>query len=100
MEHALRYEQLPSGKVIARHLGEDGSVLEEQHTYGMLDIGIKYDFKAGVKIGETYFSKRRLVSQRSCEKARVAYPDMPRPRLCYFQSGGLTWSPRRGRGAG
>ncbi|HEX3719074.1 MAG TPA: hypothetical protein VH595_13990 [Verrucomicrobiae bacterium] len=77
MEHRFENEQLPSGKQINRHFGEDGFLVYEQHTYGMLDIGIKFDFKAGVKVDETYFSKRRLVSRRSYEKARIAYPDMP-----------------------
>jgi hypothetical protein len=43
----------------------------------MLDIGISYDFTAGEKVAETYFAKRRIVSRRTYEKARVAYPDMP-----------------------
>ncbi len=55
MEHRFDHEQLPSGKLIIRHFGEDGSLVDEQHTYGMLDIGIKFDFKAGMKVDETYF---------------------------------------------
>jgi hypothetical protein len=77
MDHDFKSEQLPSGKVIIRHFGEDGSLVEESHTYGVLDIGIRYDFKAGAKVDETYFAKRRLVSRRTYEKARLAYPDMP-----------------------
>jgi len=78
MEHVFKHEQLPSGKLIFRHF-VDGSLIEEHHTYGVLEIGIKYDFAAGVKIAETYFAKRRTVGRRTYEKARVAYPDMPPP---------------------
>jgi hypothetical protein len=67
MEHVFKHEQLPSGKVIIRHFGEDGSLLEEQHTYGPLDIGISYAFKGGNKIDEIYFAKRRMVSRRTYE---------------------------------
>lgn len=77
MEHVFKSQQLPSGKVITRHFGEDGSLLDEQHVYGTLDIGIAYEFRGGIKVGETYFSKRRLVSRRSYEKARAVFPDMP-----------------------
>jgi hypothetical protein len=77
MKNNLNYEQLPSGKVIVRNFGEDGSLVDEQHSYGMLEIGIKYDFKAGAKVNETYFSKRRIVTRRTYEKVRVAHPDMP-----------------------
>jgi hypothetical protein len=77
MEHRFDHEQLPSGKLILRHFGVDGSLIDEQHTYGVLDIGIRFDFEAGVKVAEKYFSKRRLVSRRTYEKLRIAYPDMP-----------------------
>jgi len=77
MEHRYDHEQLPSGKLIVRHFGEDGSLADEQHTYGVLDIGIRLDFEAGVRVDETYFFKRRLVSRRTYEKMRLAYPDMP-----------------------
>ncbi len=77
MEHVYDREELPSGKLIMRHFGEDGSLVEETHSYGTLDIGIKYEFEAGVKVYETYFAKRRMVSRRSYEKARTAYADMP-----------------------
>jgi hypothetical protein len=77
MEHASNHEELPSGKMIFRHFGEDGSLVEESHQYGTLDIGIKYEFEGGVKVSETYFAKRRMVSRRTYEKARTAYNDMP-----------------------
>src|SRR5881296_964591 len=48
MEHEFKHEQLPSGKMIFRHFCE-GSLVEEHHTYGVLDIGIKYDFTAGIR---------------------------------------------------
>ena len=72
-----QHEQLPSGKVVIRRFGDDGLLADEQHSHGLLDIGIRYDFKAGVKIDETYFANRRMVGRRTYEKARVAYPDMP-----------------------
>ena len=78
MEHVFKHEQLPSGKTIIRHFGDDGSLVEETHGYGLLDIAIKYDFGSGVKSGETYFCRRRLVSRRTYEKARKKYKDMPR----------------------
>jgi hypothetical protein len=77
MERVYKQEELPSGKVIVRTLGEDGSLIEESHGYGALDIGINYSFDAGVRISETYYAKRRMVSRRTYEKARAAYADMP-----------------------
>ena len=77
MEPVFKHEQLPSGKVIMRLFADDGTLLEERHTYGVLDIGIQYDFSEGAKIAETYFAKRRIVGRRTYEKARVAYADMP-----------------------
>lgn len=77
MEHVFKHEQLPSGKLIVRHYGDDGSLVDETHMYGIVDIGIKYDFRAGAKVDETYFAKGRMVSRRTYEKARTAYADMP-----------------------
>ena len=77
MEHVFKHEQLPSGKTIIRHFGDDGSLVEETHGYGVLDIAIKCNFQAGTKIDETYFAKGRMVSRRSYEKARATYTDMP-----------------------
>jgi hypothetical protein len=77
MEHVYKHEQLPSGKLIFKHFGEDGVLVEERHTYGNLDIGICYTFQADVKIDEAYFAKRRMVSRRAYEKERNAYNDMP-----------------------
>lgn len=77
MERVFRNEELPSGKVIFRDFDEDGSLLQEMHGYGTLDIAIKYAFDAGIKVCETYFAKRRMVSRRTYEKARTAYTDMP-----------------------
>lgn len=71
------HEVLPSGKTIIRQFGKDGSLCRESHNYGAIDIGISYTFQKGVKIEETYFSKSRLVSRKSYEKARANYPDMP-----------------------
>ena len=77
MEKLFKHEQLPSGKIIIRQFADDGSVIVETHRYGALEIAIKYDFREGVKIDETYFSKRRIVGRRTYEKARAAYADMP-----------------------
>ncbi len=76
-EHSTKREQLPTGKIIARQFSRSGSVIEEHHFYGDLDIGVKYFFKAGVKTDEMYFSRGRLVSRRVYEKARTDYKDMP-----------------------
>jgi hypothetical protein len=70
-------ERLPSGKIVRRDFGEDGTLTRESHSYGILDILIGYSFSNGVKTDETYMFKRRLVSRRSYEKARTAYADMP-----------------------
>lgn len=77
MERGPRYEKLPSGKSIVRLFDDDDSLVMEQHAYGTLDIGINFRFKAGVKVGETYFAKRRMVSRRTYEKSRASYSDMP-----------------------
>jgi hypothetical protein len=75
------FEELPSGKVVFRQVDAAGKLLFEMHGYGILEIGLKRQFADGVLIEETYFSKKRLVSRRSYEKAREAYPDMPPPDL-------------------
>src|SRR5262245_38676137 len=77
MKHTFKHEQLPSGKVIMRQFDGEGILVEETHAYGTLDVAIKYDFRAGAKVDETYFAKGRMVSRRTYEKARAAYPDMP-----------------------
>jgi hypothetical protein len=74
-----KHQQLPSGKVVSRDFGPDGSLVMESHVYGLVDIGIEYVFSAGVKVQETYFYKTRLVGRRTYEKARANYPDMPEP---------------------
>lgn len=45
--------------------------------HGMLDIAIKFEFQAGVKLCEMYFVKQKLVSRKRYEKALLDYPDMP-----------------------
>jgi len=78
MENQFRsYEKLPSGKSITRTPDKDGLLGTETHGYGLLEIAIKYEFDKGVKIDEVYFAKKRMVSRRSYEKARINYPDMP-----------------------
>ncbi len=72
-----QHEKLPSGKEIRRRFSDDGSLIEETHSYGTLDIAISLWYEEGVRTDETYYVKRRLASRRSYEKARGAYPDMP-----------------------
>jgi hypothetical protein len=72
------YEELSSGKTIIRRFDDnDGSLLEETQGYGIPEIAIKCSFCKGVKTDELYFAKRRMVSRRTYEKARVDYADMP-----------------------
>lgn len=70
------FENLPSGKHIRREFDRDG-LKRESHGYGIMEIEITSEFENGVKADETYFVKKRLVSRKSYEKARLAYPDMP-----------------------
>jgi hypothetical protein len=72
-------EQLPSGKIIRRLFNKDGSLQEEMHCYGAIDIGISLKFQNGLKLEETYLVKTRLVGRRSYEKVRANYLDMPAP---------------------
>lgn len=60
-----------------RLFAEDGSLYSEIHSYGLLQIAIEFRFHQGVKIEETYFKNKALVSRKTYEKARLAYPDMP-----------------------
>jgi hypothetical protein len=76
-DQLFKHEKLPSGKAIMRRLNDDGSLIEETHSYGIVEIGIQYSFKDGIKTDEIYFAKRRMVSRRTYEKARVGYADMP-----------------------
>jgi hypothetical protein len=87
-EHRFTREELPSGKVITRHFAPDGALLEEHHVFGILDIGISFGFRNGVKVDESYFSKQRMISRNGYEKARVGYPDMPAPEANLEDSGG------------
>ena len=79
MARPSEYQKLPSGKQIFRDFDANGSLVREQQSYGLLEIGISYDFRGGAKIEETYFSKKKLVGRRRYEKARAKYPDMPEP---------------------
>src|SRR5580698_5237396 len=88
-EQLPQHETLPSGKVVRREFSDDGSLIKENHGYGILDIMIEFVFKDGVKTDEMYFVKHRLVSRRSYEKARGAYPDMPPADATIEDFGGL-----------
>jgi len=71
------FEKLPSGKTIRRQYDDEGKLIQESHSYGMLDIGITIDFTNGVKSSECYTATRRIASRRAYEKARANFPDMP-----------------------
>jgi hypothetical protein len=60
-----------------KQFAADGSLLEETHAYGMLEIGITIYFKVGTKVSEAYFKKGQMVTRPTYEKARISYPDMP-----------------------
>lgn len=77
MNRTFTEEELPTGKKVFKRFDDSGNLLEETQMYGMLDIAIKYEFSAGVKLGEMYFVKRKLVSRKRYEKALSDYPDMP-----------------------
>ena len=70
-------EELPSGKKVIRTFDDDGGLLSEMHSYGMLDIAVNMEFSNGQKTEETYFVKKRLAGRKRYEKARGGYPDMP-----------------------
>jgi hypothetical protein len=76
-DQLFKHEKLPSGKAIVRRFNDDGSLIEETHSYGIVEIGIQYSLKDGIKTDEIYFAKRRMVSRRTYEKARAGYADMP-----------------------
>jgi hypothetical protein len=77
MDQNFTHEQLPSGKTIMCHTWKSGLVAEETHGYGLLEIAIKFDYRDGKKVDETYFVNKRMVSRKTYEKARVKYIDMP-----------------------
>lgn len=81
-------QKLTSGKAILRQFAADGSIAQETHSYGMLDIAIQLHFKEGTKVEEIYFANRRMVSRRTYEKARLGYPDMPAADLRLEDVGG------------
>ena len=70
-------EQLPSGKLVLRTLDVEGRLVQEMHSYGMLEIACTMEFAAGKKIGESYVVKKRVAGRKRYEKARLDYPDMP-----------------------
>jgi hypothetical protein len=71
-------ERLPSGRKVSRYRAADGRLISETHEYGeFLGFGISTEFRDGKPAEETYFHKRRMVSRKAYEKARVNYPDMP-----------------------
>ncbi len=74
---AKESEQSPSGKTIVRTFDEDGRLVREQHSYGMLEIACTMEFAAGKKVAEEYIVKKRIAGRARYEKAQVAYPDMP-----------------------
>jgi hypothetical protein len=91
-----RFEKLPSGKTILREFASDGSLVQEMHSYGTLDVAIQIQFERGKKVEELYFSKHRMVSRRAYEKVRLSFPDMPSADFSLEDvSGGLVTDLRR-----
>lgn len=72
------HERLPSGKQIIRSFDDDGRIMSEEHSYGVLEIACQLSFAAGEKLAEYYFVKKRLVGRTQYEKTRAQYPDMPK----------------------
>jgi ankyrin repeat protein len=70
-------ETLPSGNTVVRRFGDDGHLVEETHSYGVLDISCQIAYRDGKKSDELYFVKKRMVGRTRYEKERAKYPDMP-----------------------
>jgi hypothetical protein len=81
------HEQLPSGKIVIRQFDGDEQLCQEQHSYGLLDIGITMWFHAGEKMGEIYFSNRRVRSRKTYERRRATYSDMPQADPTFSDDG-------------
>jgi hypothetical protein len=78
MAEQITREILPSGKLIIRRFDKISVLVEESHSHGDdLDICISFTFQNGLKTHETYFAKKRMVSRKTYEKARINFPDMP-----------------------
>lgn len=60
-----------------RRYNEGGLLVDETHSYGKLDIALQRMLEGGVKTAECYFANRRMVSRKTYEARRIAYPDMP-----------------------
>ena len=82
------FDTLASGKRIHSQFDGTNTLQREMQSYGMLDIGVQSNFLNGNKTGETYFVRRRLVSRRSYERARLKYSDMPAPDVAFRDIGG------------
>ena len=77
VHRGCEFEKFPSGKTITRRYDSAGALVEETHSYGNLDLAFQQMFDRGVKVAQCYFSNRRMVSRRTYETRRLAYPDMP-----------------------
>jgi hypothetical protein len=95
MSEQFTRESLPSGKVIMRRFDKTGVLIEESHAHGTVDICITFAFRNGAKIDESYFAKRKMVSRKTYEKARLNYPDMP-PADSSTEDFGASLRARRG----
>jgi len=71
------YETMPSGKVVLKNFDDDGVLIKEQHSYGLLNIGISIRYHDGKIVDETYFHKKAMVGRKTYERARKRFPDMP-----------------------
>jgi hypothetical protein len=84
---AKESEHLPSGKVVLRTLDAEGRLVQEMHSYGVLEIACTMEFAADKKIGESYIVKKRVAGRARYEKARVDYPDMPEADTALHDTG-------------
>ncbi len=84
----FHFETLASGKQIRREFDGSNTLQRETQSYGMLDIGVQFNFLKGKKTGETYFVRKKLAARRSYQRARSKYSDMPPPDVSFRDFGG------------
>lgn len=67
----------PDGVMVGTQRDDDGTLLEESFTVGLIEIGITRTFTDGVLSDERYICRNRLVSRAKYEEVRLAYPGLP-----------------------
>jgi hypothetical protein len=62
----MKYENktLPSGVSLNIQYDDNGNIVNEQFSVGMLEIGIARDYNDGKIVNELYFWKRKMVSRK------------------------------------